>query len=210
MGLGSILAPSQESLDFIKIIERDLPSLVGPLFVTQLFSHPWTLTSPDHWVTLGNQYSGLPEETISLSVLCAANIRCPGISNLHRHCPLRVPILTLIDWSLRDSFIVPREIHVRPVQDSNQGPLEIQSQGLDIWCVAISSDPLDCSNYGPMVIIILESLISFSESTCIRPIAQIFGMQHLQVNFYQDCSKYCSTVNSAPPRGSVDFTIEKL
>ena len=52
---------------------------------------------------------GLPGETVSLAVLCAANIRRPGISNMHR------PIHTLVEWSLGDSFLVPREIHFRPV-----------------------------------------------------------------------------------------------
>ena len=35
--------------------------------------------------------------------------------NLHRHRPLRVPIDTLVEWSLGDSFLVPREIHIKPV-----------------------------------------------------------------------------------------------
>ena len=39
---------------------------------------PWSL---DY---IRNQCSGLPGETISLSGLCAANIWCPGISNLHQ------------------------------------------------------------------------------------------------------------------------------
>ena len=76
---------------------------------------------------------GLPEKTISLPVLCAAFIRRPGISNMHRHRPLRVPIHILFEWSLGDSFLVLREIHVRPVYDSNhQGSLDLQSNMLSL------------------------------------------------------------------------------
>ena len=88
-----------------------------PVLVDKLFSYPLTLTSLHHWDKLGNQHSGLPGETISLPVLCAANIRHPGISSLHRHSPLRVPYHTLVERNLGDSFLVPREIHVRTVQD---------------------------------------------------------------------------------------------
>ena len=73
------------------------------------------LTSPGHWAILGNKRSGLPGKTISLPVLCADNIRRQRISNLHRYSPLRVPNHTLVKWSLGDSFLVPWEIHVRPV-----------------------------------------------------------------------------------------------
>ena len=50
--------------------------------------------------------------------LCSANIRRPGLSNLHRHFILRVPIHAMIEWSLGDSFLVPRKIHVRALQIS--------------------------------------------------------------------------------------------
>ena len=42
------------------------------------------------------------------TILCAANIHvwCPWISNLHRHSLLRVPIYTLVERSLGDSFLV--------------------------------------------------------------------------------------------------------
>ena len=46
--------------------------------------------------------------------LSAANIRRPGISNLHRYSPVRVPIHTLVEWSLVDSLLVSSEIHVWP------------------------------------------------------------------------------------------------
>ena len=59
-----------------------LPVSVGLLF-SFLADQPLTLTSPGHWATFGNYHSGLPEETHLF--LCAANILCPGISNLHRH-----------------------------------------------------------------------------------------------------------------------------
>ena len=38
----------------------------------------------------------------------------PGITNLHRrHRPFMVPVHILVECSLGDSFLVPREIHVR-------------------------------------------------------------------------------------------------
>ena len=57
------------------------------------------------------------------------NIRGPGISNLHKNTHL-VHIYTLIEWSLGDAFHLPREILVRPVYDSNQGRLDLQSDAL--------------------------------------------------------------------------------
>ena len=39
--------------------------------------------------------------------LCAANIRRSGISNLHRHHPLGVPIHTFVEWTLGDPFLLP-------------------------------------------------------------------------------------------------------
>ena len=42
-------------------------------------------------------------------------------------------------WSLGDSFLVPREIHISPVQDSNQGPLHLQANVLPLnQCTLIS------------------------------------------------------------------------
>ena len=49
-----------------------------------------------------------------------------GISNLHRHRPLRVPIHTFVEWFLVDPFCLPREMHIRQVYDSNQGPVDLQ------------------------------------------------------------------------------------
>ena len=103
------------------LLKLKLLVLVGLLSAVQPFSNPLTLTSPGHWSMLGNQHSGLPGETISLQVLSAAIIWCPGISNLHRHRPLKVPIHTQVEWSLGDSFLVPREIHIKSLQHSNQG-----------------------------------------------------------------------------------------
>ena len=56
-----------------------------------------------------------PRGNLFHSHLFAPNIRHPGLSKLHRHRPLRVPTRTLIERSLGNSFLVPREIHVRPV-----------------------------------------------------------------------------------------------
>ena len=76
--------------------------------------------------------SGLPGETISLPVLCAANIRLTGISNLHRNRPLRVPIHTQVKLSLGESILVPREIHVRSVR--------IQTRDLSIFLTPMYVD----------------------------------------------------------------------
>ena len=94
---------------FVRLLKLSL--LIWPLSVIQPFCHPLTLTSPGHWATLGKQRSDLPGETISLPVLYAPNIRRPGISNLHRDRPLKVPIYTLVEWSIGYSFLVLREIH---------------------------------------------------------------------------------------------------
>ena len=67
---------------------------------------------------------GSPLGNYSFPVLCADNI--------HRHRPLRVPTHTLVDWSPRDSFLVSREIYVRPVYDSNQVSLDLQSKALPL------------------------------------------------------------------------------
>ena len=71
------------------------------------------LTSPGNWSTLGNKRS--PHQT--------------GTDNI----PLRVPTDTLVEWSLGDSFPVPREIRVRLVYDSNHGPLDLQANALYNW-----------------------------------------------------------------------------
>ena len=75
-----------------------------PVFGRAAFSYSATLGHLTSLVTGLHLelHLGLPGGSISLLVfnLCAANIRCPGISNLHRHSPLRVPIYTLVKWSL--------------------------------------------------------------------------------------------------------------
>ena len=116
----------------------NLPVLIGPLSAIQSFSQHLTfLTSPSH--TFGSRW---------VSCQCAANIQRPGISNLHRQRPLRVPVNTMIRWSLRGSFLVRSEKnHVRPGQDSNQGPLYLQSNVIlmdqNIPCV-LMVHALDC------------------------------------------------------------------
>ena len=65
--------------------------------------------------------------------LIAAKMRHQGISNLHRHRPLRgVTIHTLVEWSVGDSFLVPIEIHIRSLLDSKQEPLDLQSNALSL------------------------------------------------------------------------------
>ena len=50
--------------------------------------------------------------------LCAANIRRPGISNVHIR-PLRVPFRTLVEWILGDSFLVLKEMVMLSIWASN-------------------------------------------------------------------------------------------
>ena len=49
----------------------------------------------------------LSEEAISPLVLCAVNIRRPGISN--RHCPLNVPIHTIFNGASEIHFLYPEK-----------------------------------------------------------------------------------------------------
>ena len=69
----------------------------NPLFFTEPFRHPLTFTSHALWDSLEKQRSGVPGETISLSVFVCSQ----HTAALHRH---RV-----------SSFLVDREIHVRPL-----------------------------------------------------------------------------------------------
>ena len=83
-------------------LKLKLSVLVGTLSDIQSFSHTLIvnfLWSLDYIRKLAFGSPWVP-------VLCEANIR-------------QVPIHTLVEWNLRDSFLVPWEIHVRPV-DSNQ------------------------------------------------------------------------------------------
>ena len=81
-----------------------------------MFRIPLTFNS-----TMSSRYiSKLVFITISLLVLCASNIRRQWISNLHRNRPLRIPIHTLAEFSLGDSFLVPRKNHVRQYLDWNR------------------------------------------------------------------------------------------
>ena len=93
----------------ILAIRLKLPVLVWPLSDIEPLSHPLIFNSPWSFGYIRKLTS--PLEAISLTVLCAANITRPGISKLHSHCPLRVPIYALFEWSLGDLFLVCREIH---------------------------------------------------------------------------------------------------
>ena len=93
------------------------PDLVRPLSAIRPFTYRFIC----YWATL---FWSL-WETILLPVLCAANKRRQGITNLHRHHPLRVPIHSFVVWGLGNSFPVPREIHISSVQDSNLGTLNL-------------------------------------------------------------------------------------
>ena len=56
-----------------------------------------------------------------------------GISKLHRHSPLRVPIHTLVEWSLGDSFFLcPEKITLGQCRIWNHGPLDLQSNALPL------------------------------------------------------------------------------
>ena len=69
-----------------------LPVLTGSLSAIQPYSHPLTFNFPWSLDNISIRVSW--RETISLPVLTAANIRRPGILNLHRHGHLWVPINT--------------------------------------------------------------------------------------------------------------------
>ena len=114
------------------VYSKKLPVFVRPPSAVQPPFDIQCITSSGHWATLGNQLSGPTGETVSLSVLCAATKRRPRRSNLHRHHSLMVPIHTLIEWSLGDLFLVPREIHFRAVQNSNQRSIDLQSNALQL------------------------------------------------------------------------------
>ena len=73
----------------------------------QLFSHPLTFNFPRSFDCIRKLAFGSPLGNCFTPVLCAANRWCPEISNLHKHRPLWVPIHTLVEWSLWDSFLVP-------------------------------------------------------------------------------------------------------
>ena len=66
-----------------------VPVLVGPLSAIQPLSHSLTLTFPGHLGYIRKLVFRYPRKTISLLVWCAVYIRCPGISNLDRHRPLK-------------------------------------------------------------------------------------------------------------------------
>ena len=103
--------------DIVQRCKLKLPVLVWSLSSIQPFSHPLTLTSPCHWasfrVSLGKLFH--------FRFCSQTTFGAQDISNLHRHRPLREQIHTLVKWNLGDSCHVPREIHARPVYDSNQG-----------------------------------------------------------------------------------------
>ena len=93
----------------------------------QLFSLSVTLLQ-NFPLSLGNQRSGLPGESISLPVLCAANTRRPRISNLHRYYPFRVPIHTLLGDlcaqrnSRKDSVVFEQRTPRSPGERATTGP----------------------------------------------------------------------------------------
>ena len=85
------------------------------------------------------------QENLFTPVVSAVNIRRPGISHLHRHHPLKVPIHTLFKWSLRDSFlVVHRDIHVCSVQDTNRGPLDLHANALQTSDIPLNIANNDC------------------------------------------------------------------
>ena len=84
-----------------------------------------------HWFTLGNQLLVSLGENVPFPVLCAANIRCQE----YQTCidtTLSPFQHTLVEQSLGDTFLVPREIHVRQGQDSNHRPLDLPSNALPL------------------------------------------------------------------------------
>ena len=71
--------------------------LADKSFCRAAFSYsttPWTFNFPWSLAYIRNLAFGSPWGNYSLPVLCAANIRRPGIPSVHIHCPLRLPIHT--------------------------------------------------------------------------------------------------------------------
>ena len=99
--------------------------MVGPVLALQPFNHPnfpWSfgyirkLAFESPW---GNYFTpGLVcrQYTAHMNIKLAQTPPSQG-TNSH---------LGRVEWSLGYSFLEPREIHVRPVQDSNQEPLDNQ------------------------------------------------------------------------------------
>ena len=109
-------------------LDKKSPVLVGLLSSIHSFSHPLTLTSSGHWAVLGNQRSGLTGETNSLPFFCAANTRCSGIQTCKDTALSGYQFTTWSSIASDKLFLVPREIHVRPVQYSNQRYSIVQQQ----------------------------------------------------------------------------------
>ena len=65
----------------------------------------------------------------SPSFVCSQHMAPRNIKLAQTPFPLWVPIQILVKCSLRDSFLGPREIHVRPVQNLNH-------RHLDLTCVS--------------------------------------------------------------------------
>ena len=106
--------------------------LVGMLSAFSRSATLLTLTSPGQWATLGNKGSCLPWETISLPVFYWKYQTCTVTA-------LSGYQFTGVQWSLGDTFLVPREIHVRPGQDSNHGPLDLHSNALPLDLRSLSN-----------------------------------------------------------------------
>ena len=75
--------------------------MVGLISAVQRFSHPFTFNLP--W-SLGGYMKKLsfwsPWGYYFTPGFVRSQHTGPGILNLHRHCPLRVPIHTLVEWRL--------------------------------------------------------------------------------------------------------------
>ena len=152
--------------------------MVGLLSAIQPFSHLSTLTSSGHW--LHQEISVLvSQEKLFHSWFCVHTTYSAQVYlyNLHRHHPLKVPIHTLVDWSLRDSFLVPREIHVRLVRELNQEPLDLQLNALPldqrtplICCLAQFKLSLNiCIYFSLIVKQVLTTYINHSQVCFLEP-----------------------------------------
>ena len=83
--------------------------MIGPRI--QPFSHPLTFNFPWSLGYIRKLAFGSPWGSYFTPGFVCSQHMAPRNINLHRHHLLRVPIHTLVEWSLGDSFLMPREIY---------------------------------------------------------------------------------------------------
>ena len=104
-----------------------MPIFKGYFQLVEPLSHPLTyITPPDHRATFRNLQPCLPGETISLPLPLQRTSRYRAGD---RHCPNRVPIYTLVEWS-NVGWIFCSEKSQWSDEGSNSGPFGSKSNAL--------------------------------------------------------------------------------